>query len=143
MSKSECEAVALFQKWFSDNYLYKLPYEWDITNRRFVKVTRPRELFIHRFLIPPLASVIGILATGYVIQHKRRFPHESELTYLGEILLYIFITGLVGQILIYKLFFIDYAEDVFPALNRLVQFNRNLRKSHIIQSPLLSSDEYL
>jgi hypothetical protein len=135
MSKAECEAVALYQKWFCENYLYKLPYEWDIKNQRFIKVTRPRELFIHRFLIPPLVSLICIIFMLYVIQLKRWFPHESELTYLGEILLYIGITGLISQILIYKLAFIDYVEDVFPALNRLVQFNRNLRKSHITQSP--------
>jgi hypothetical protein len=126
MSKSECEAVALYQKLNCVYYLYKHTYEWDITNSRIVKVTRPWDVRIHRFRIPPLVSLIAILASIYVLLHNHYFPSQSEVSYVAEILLYMVIAGCFLHILVYKILLIDYADDVFTGINRLVYFNRSI-----------------
>jgi hypothetical protein len=126
MSKSECEAVALYQRYICEYYLYKHPYEWNIKNSRIVKVTRPWDVLIHRLRIPQLGSLIAILASIYVLLHNQYFPGQSELTSEAEILQYVTIVGCFGHILIYKVLFLDYANDIFTGINRLVYFNRNI-----------------
>jgi hypothetical protein len=127
MSKSECEAVAFYQTCFSVYYPYKQPYEWDVKTRLIIKVNRSWDLFIHRLRIPPLLSLICILASIYVLQYKNRFPNQSELTFLGEILLYMVSVACFLHILLYKLIFIECPEDLFPGINRLMHFNRSIR----------------
>jgi hypothetical protein len=128
MSKSECEALSFYQQCFSNYYLYKMPYEWDIQRKLVVKVTRLWEVWIHRIHFPAVLAVTGILTSLYVIQHKRLFPSQSELTDLAEVLIYLVVVTCFAYIPLYEELFQIYDGDVFPAINRLLVFNRNIRK---------------
>jgi hypothetical protein len=126
MSKAECQALALYQQCFSNYYIYKQPYEWDTKRKRIVKVNRSWEVWIHRLHLPTIMTVSGLMGAFYVTRHKRLHPTESELTDLAEFLLHLFVATCFAYIPLYEGVFHVYDGDLFPGINRLLVFNRNI-----------------
>jgi hypothetical protein len=126
MSKSECEALAFYQKCFSNYYLYKQPYEWDRKRKLVVKVTRSWDVRIHRLHIPIIMAVSGLLAVFYVILHKRLFPAQSDLPDFAEFLLYQFVAIFIIYIPLYEGVFHIFDGDIFHGINQLLVFNRKI-----------------
>jgi hypothetical protein len=127
MSKSECEALSFYQKCFSDYYLYKQPYEWDVNKKLIVKVTRTWEKLIHGLHCPTMMALLSFLSITYVLQHKYRFPKDSDTAnFLAEIILYAVIGVFPAYALLYEGLFHKYDPYIFPGINRLLIFNRRI-----------------
>jgi hypothetical protein len=112
MTRSECEAVALFQKYFNDWYLYKFHYDWDAKRRQLVEVTSPREVSLRRFHIPILSGVIGIIAIGFLIQLNHRYPDELDMSLIAKIVLFSCPVAFVTQIALYWFAFIAFPDQI-------------------------------
>jgi hypothetical protein len=128
MSKSECEAVAMYQYYFCEHYLYKQPYEWNTKKNRLVEVTSPgREVFLRQFHIPFLSSVSAMIAIIFTLKYDQWFPTSVEMSYIGEALLYASLVFITGQMLSYVLFTI-YLDEFTLGFNRLLNFNTEISK---------------
>jgi hypothetical protein len=127
MSSSECEAVACYQKYFCDNYLYKHPYEWDGRKRALVKVTSSRDVFLRQFHIPAVSSLTAILSMIFVIHYHKWFPNALDISNLARTLQYASVAFLVTQMLCYALSTV-YLDEIILGFNRLVTYNDEISK---------------
>jgi hypothetical protein len=130
MSSSECEAVACYQKYFCDNYLYKHPYEWDGRKRALVKVTNSKDVFLRQFHIPAVSSLTAIPSMIFVIHYHKWFPNAIEVSYLARTVQYAGIPLLVIQSLTY-LVTIVYQNEITLGCNRLVTYNDEISEFKI------------
>jgi hypothetical protein len=128
MTRSECEAVALFQKYFNDWYLYKFHYDWDVKRRQLVEVTTPREVSLRRYHLPILSGVSSIIAVGFLIQLNHRYPDELDMSFVAKVVLFSFPAPLIAQISIYWFIFIAYLHQLVLGYNRMIIFNHKMRK---------------
>jgi hypothetical protein len=128
MSKSECEAVAMYQRYFCDHYLYKHPYEWNAKKNRLVQVTSPRrEVFLRQFHIPFLTSSFAILAIIFTLKYDQWFPKSLEMSDLAKAFLYAAFVFITGQMLAY-IILIKYLDEISLAYNRILTFNSEISK---------------
>jgi hypothetical protein len=128
MSKSECEAVATYQRYFCDHYLYKHPYEWNAKKNRLVEVTSPkREVFLRQFHIPFLSSLSAILAIIFTLKYDQWFPSSLEMSYLARALLYGSLVFITGQMVCYVLLIV-YLHEISLGFNRILTFNNEISK---------------
>jgi hypothetical protein len=129
MSKSECEAVDLFQKVFNDNYFYKYPYDWDGKKKQLVEVKDSVAIFIHRFHISVLfSSIAPVLMLSYVILYRHWFPEEMKISFIGEVLQYGCVVVLLEQLFFYCFLFTGYLEKYVLGFNRLLIYNKEISK---------------
>jgi hypothetical protein len=131
MSSSECEAVACYQKYFCDNYLYKHPYEWDGRKRALVKVTNSRDIFLRQFHIPALSSLMAIPSMIFVIHYHKWFPNAIEVSYLARTVQYAGIPLLVIQLLTYVASMV-YQNEITLGCNRLVTYNDEISEFKLL-----------
>jgi hypothetical protein len=131
MSKSECEAVAMYQRYFCDHYLYKQPYEWNAKKNRLVQVTSPRrEVFLRQFHIPFLTSLFTIIVIIFILKYDQWFPKSLEMSDLAEALLYAALVFVTGQMLGYLLL-IKYVDEISLGVNRILTYNTEISKFNI------------
>jgi hypothetical protein len=129
MTRSECEAAVLFQKYFNDWYLYKFHYDWDAKRRRLVEVTSPsREVSLLRYHPPILSGVIGIIEIGFLIQLNHRYPDELDMSFIGKVVLFSVPVAFVTQIAIYWFIFIAFPDQIVTGYNWMIIFNQKMRK---------------
>jgi hypothetical protein len=131
MSKSECEAVAMYQRYFCDHYLYKQPYEWNAKKNRLLQVTSPRrEVFLRQFHIPFLTSSFAIILIIFTLKYDQWFPKSLEMSDLAKALLYVGLVFVTAQMLGY-LILIKYVDELSLGFNRILTYNTQISKFNI------------
>jgi hypothetical protein len=130
MSKSECEALALYQKFFNDYCIYKYRCEWDGKRKVLVEVKSSKNQLSHRLHIPGLLGPLAaVLCLAYVNLYRHCFPKEmEEISFVGQAM-QIGCTLIFGlQICVYWFIFIAYLDKLVLGCDRLLSHISNLSK---------------
>lgn len=132
MSKSECEAVALYQKVFSYCRMYKYRYDWDVKKGIIVKVESGSKIneFVHRFHIPVAINLFAIILMTYGSLHHTWAPTKQiEIPFIAELLQFVVVGLLLVETYFYWLFFMAFPQELICGMNRLLVHNRNISKT--------------